>query len=136
MLNKNNIRKLVVEEINKYFGTQVVTEGIFEADDADDADEDKPKRKKPLSDKEKEWEKRIEKAHEKNGDEATSNNSEFVRDFLGSEYINTEKVILKARPDMTDQGAASYGSKIVKGKRPVTVNLVDTVSDVMGDIAR
>ena len=133
MLNRNMIKRLVMEEINKYFGMQVVKEGIFEADDSE---EEKPKRKKPLSNKEKEWEKRIERAHEKNGDEATTNNSNFVRDFLGSEYINTEKVILKARPDMTDQGAASYGSKIVKGERPVTVNLVDTVSDVMGDIAR
>lgn len=133
MLDKNIIKRLVMEEINKYFGMQVITEGVFEAEDAE---KEKPKRKKPLSNKEKEWEKRIERAHEKNGDEATTNNSNFVRDFLGSDYINTEKVILKARPDMTDQGAASYGSKIVKGERPVTVNLVDTVSDVMGDIAR
>ena len=134
MFDKVNVKKIVLEEINKYFKTQLlISEGLFEADT-----EETPKRKTPkhTSDKQKEIMKKIEKARARDGEKATKNNAETVVKFLQHPCINASKVLERAT-GLDPTSASSEASKIadMKDGWEVTENLVNTVNDIKSELA-
>ena len=127
-----NIQNIVLEEINKYFGTQVLSEGLFEADNEGEGNV-KHSGNKPKSDKQKEVERKIEKYKEREGEDATTNNAESVIRFLKHECINASKVLERAT-GLDPTSAASEASKYASGEWPVTENLVNTVNEIKAEL--
>lgn len=134
MLEHINVKRIVLEEINKYFKTQLlISEGLFEADE-----DETPKRKKPkhVSDKQKEIQKKIEKARARDGETATENNADSVVKFLQHPCINASKVLERAT-GLDPTSASSEASKIadMEDGWEVTENLVNTVNDIKAELA-
>ena len=123
-----DIENIVLEEINKYFGFQLLSEGLFEEPEA-------PKPKKHKSDKQKEVERKIEKAHARDGKTATENNAQSVIAFLKHPCINASKVLERAT-GLDPTSASSEAAKIASGEDgwEVTENLVDTVNEIKAEL--
>lgn len=126
-----DIKNIVLEEINKYFGFQLLSEGLFE-----EPEEERPSKKKHKSDKQKEVERKIEKAHAREGEAATENNAESVIAFLKHPCINASKVLERAT-GLDPTSASSEAAKIASGEDgwEVTENLVNTVNDIKAELA-
>ena len=135
MFENINIKNIVLEEVNKYFKTQLlISEGLFENDD--EGSEEEPKRSGKMSEKQKEIQKRIEKAHEREGEKATENNAEGVIKFLTHPCINASKVLERAT-GLDPTSASSEASKIAsreEGWEP-SENLVNTVNEIKAELA-
>ena len=135
MLEHINVKRIVLEEINKYFKTQLlISEGLFEADD--EKTPKHKKQKKHKSDKQKEWEQKIENARERDGEAATENNADSVIKFLQHPCINASKV-LEMATDLAPTSASSEASKIASGEEgwEVTENLVNVVNQIKAELA-
>lgn len=141
MLKNINVKNIVLEEINKYFKTQLlISEGFYEEKEEssdptpdDDAKEKKSKRKK--TDKEKEWEKKIEHARKRDGAEATDNNAQMVIKFLKHPAINASYVLEKAT-GLDPTSASSEASKIANMEEgwEVGETLVDVVNQIKAEL--
>lgn len=134
MFRNINVQGIVLEEINKYFKTQMLSEGLFEGDD--EGSEEPKHHKKKMSDKQKEIQKRIEKARKRDGAEATENNADSVIKFLQHPCINASKVLERAT-GLDPTSASSEAAKIASGEEgwEVTENLVNTVNDIKAELA-
>ena len=138
MFDNINIQGIVLEEMDKYFNTLLISEGSFKDKKKQKVaknQEKRPKNKK-MSDKQKAILKKIEKAFERDGAEATENNAEMVINFLRHPCINASKV-LELATGLDPTSASSEASKIAN-KEPgweVSENLVKTVNRIKAELA-
>ena len=140
MLKNINVKNIVLEEINKYFKTQLlISEGFYEEKEEssdptpDDAKEKKSKHKK--TDKQKEWEKKIERAKKRDGAEATDNHAQMVIKFLRHPAINASYVLERAT-GLDPTSASSEASKIANMEEgwEVGETLVDVVNQIKAEL--
>ena len=121
--SKKSIREIVIEEINRYFASQMMNESLDEA----------KSKKSGNSKKYHQTKKRIERAKKRDGKKVDSTTAQSVRDFLNDPSVNVSEIMVQAT-GLAPTSASSLGSKIAKGKRPVRQRLAQTIHKVQNEI--
>ena len=133
MLKKLNIQGIVLEEINKYFNSHLLSEGLFEDAEEGSEDDGSEKPKEKMSAKEKFYHDQSENYEKREKGEADSNNAESARKFLSHECINASKVLERAT-GLDPTSASSEASKYISGEWPITRNLVETINEIKAEL--
>lgn len=126
-----SIKDIVVEEINKYFSSQMLSESLFETESEEDKKDVKSTEK--MSAAQRKAKERIEKANKRDGKEVGSNVASDVREFLNDPSVNVSDVMVQAT-GLAPTSASSLGAKIAKGERPVKAKLAQTVHQIQNKL--
>lgn len=126
-----NVKKIVLEEINQYFKTQMLSEGLFE--DEDEGSENQSSNQDNLTDWQKKRKKDKEEYDKREGGEADSNNAKSAIKFLSHDCINASKVLERAT-GLDPTSASSEASKYISGEWPITKNLVETINQIKAEL--
>ena len=122
--NTKSINEIVVEEINRYFSAQLMSEGLFQ---------EKEDEENELSRGQRRTKERIEKAAKRDGKEVGRNVAASVRNFLKDPAVNVSEVMVQAT-GLSPTSASSLGAKIAKGERPVKQKLAQVVHNIQNEI--